>query len=1260
MKKIIRNIGILVILLFVKASLVYSQQIYTPSFHIEASNITPNCNTANFTVEHSEVCNDEFVCAGVVAVENTDFVQTFLPYQYGVSPQHLSFTISYDGGGYPRFLLLLSSVIYKVVDFQPKTEGHYIVALDEALANGYESYLASTHQIQFLFFVVDEEHKNTIVTSPAQLFVPDQQICVPMNGTFSFSLEATYEQTGYFPDLSPIDPGPVSSDQSYVRTRIITTETGDSHIDEYTYYDGLGRPMQTIQRGITPLGNDLAVLQQYDVFGRKSRSWLPVPISENNGAYVPLVRIMSEARDMYDDRKAYSYPIYDSSPLDRVMVQYGPGEKWQVTGHAQKVQYLTNDETDSLKCLRFTVSDYGPTDTVVVVTGAGRYSPWELYVRRMEDEDRNVVFEFRNKRNQIVLTRQVLQTDADREFMDTYYLYNSAGMLRAVLPPMASISMQGEGTWSSDTSNILRQYAYLYRYDMRNRCISKRLPGSDWIRIVYDRTDAPIFTQNGAQRLRGEWAFAIPDIFGRTALSGICSNVLNAGSLAAVSVRAVPTNDEAEAFAGYDISGTILSSPHHVSAYYYDDYDFLALSEFSNKDLEYDDSGVDASFLTRYGSDAEGYKHTGLQTGSRMAIVSADPDMDSCLYVATYYDKKKRPIQSRNYGHHGKDHEYLVYTFTGQPSVSKHVYPGDWIVTTENDYDHAERLRETTIEVDGPSGSHAGTRIGYAYDELGRLASKTYGTGDSPLQIHYTHNMHGELVQQQSDRFCMSLAYESPLYVAPSYSGNIVEWTWQYGDGDENTYAFSYDNLSRLTNTKQYLDGTCVDRFVEQGIAYDRNGNMLSLDRSRGDGTGSDFSYMYEGNRLVSLVDSGENYSYTYDTNGNLIHDGANNLDITYNDLNQIEKVNRDGAVLANYSYLADGTKFSATDADGNGLYYLGSLVYERSSSGQSLELESLGFDGGRFIKTTSGLEPRYFITDHLGSVRVVVNDQGEVLEQNDYYPFGLRWENAESPITDNRYRYNGKEEQSFVSVPYIDYGARMYDPKYGIRWTGVDPLAEKYYSCSPYAFCMNNPILLIDINGESPYYDKQGRLIRVDEFGFTGDIYIMVDGSTEPLQKVSGLTLEAQSNILTDVMQHMRDTDFSKLHNGKVSITTNRMINGKRVTYNDPYEFTSRYSTLINEHGDIIITTIEGSYQIDLYNVETIQNYLGVHEYIGHGLKGYSGDNKNHWKAYDDQIKHPTFNKMPKDLQREVMDRRKEYLYHENYSLYQKIYGKE
>ena len=79
-----------------------------------------------------------------------------------------------------------------------------------------------------MFFVVDEEHKNTVVTSPTQVFVPNEQILVPMNGTFSFSMEVTYEKTGYVPDLEPIDPGPVSSDQSYIRTRTMTAATGIS------------------------------------------------------------------------------------------------------------------------------------------------------------------------------------------------------------------------------------------------------------------------------------------------------------------------------------------------------------------------------------------------------------------------------------------------------------------------------------------------------------------------------------------------------------------------------------------------------------------------------------------------------------------------------------------------------------------------------------------------------------------------------------------------------------------------------------------------------------------------------------------------------------------------------------------------------------------------------------------------------------------------------------------------------------------------
>lgn len=192
-------------------------------------------------------------------------------------------------------------------------------------------------------------------------------------------------------------------------------------------------------------------------------------------------------------------------------------------------------------------------------------------------------------------------------------------------------------------------------------------------------------------------------------------------------------------------------------------------------------------------------------------------------------------------------------------------------------------------------------------------------------------------------------------------------------------------------------------------------------------------------------------------------------MEISYNRLNLIEKVERNGGILAEYSYLADGTKCAATDDAGNGLVYVGSLVYKKQNG--SYALESAAFSGGRFVatETASGTTclPHCFVTDHLGSVRVVVNAQGEVVERNDYYPFGLRWNDSESQISHNRYRYNAKEEQTFVNVPYIDYGARMYDPKFRLGWNTSDPLAEKYYPISTYAFCANNPMKLVDIDGK-------------------------------------------------------------------------------------------------------------------------------------------------------------------------------------------------
>ena len=166
--------------------------------------------------------------------------------------------------------------------------------------------------------------------------------------------------------------------------------------------------------------------------------------------------------------------------------------------------------------------------------------------------------------------------------------------------------------------------------------------------------------------------------------------------------------------------------------------------------------------------------------------------------------------------------------------------------------------------------------------------------------------------------------------------------------------------------------------------------------------------------------------------------------------------------IVAKYSYLADGTKLSAVNADDCGFAYRGSFTY-RADAGGDRVFESTPFGGGRIVATADKeTVARYFLTDHLESVRVVATDQNNVLERNDYYPFGKRWDSASLPISDNRDHFNGKEDQAFAGLPFSDYGAQMYDRERG-RWLTQDPL-QQYHS--PYVFCGNNPIRLIDLDG--------------------------------------------------------------------------------------------------------------------------------------------------------------------------------------------------
>jgi len=301
--------------------------------------------------------------------------------------------------------------------------------------------------------------------------------------------------------------------------------------------------------------------------------------------------------------------------------------------------------------------------------------------------------------------------------------------------------------------------------------------------------------------------------------------------------------------------------------------------------------------------------------------------------------------------------------------------------------------------------------------------------------------------------------------------------------------SFVYDGANRL-KTSMGLGGYAD---TESGITYDLNGNIKTLTRASAAVDMLTYSYAGTGNRLGSVTDASPGNkgvksgtsSYGYDANGNMTSDGNRGAILTYNYLNLPKTVGVGGKTLT-YDYDAGGIKHKYV-ADTLTVKYAGVFEYDANNI-----LKRVATLEGQLVPSGDTLRFDYSLKDHLGNVRVVFDEKGNILQTSDYYPFGLSID-RNTPVTPqnarngvNKYLYNDKEVQ--VGTGFLDYGARMYMPEIG-RWGVADPLTNNMPTWSPYSYGFSNPIKFIDPLGLVPstHTDKEGNVLAVYNDGDMG-----------------------------------------------------------------------------------------------------------------------------------------------------------------------------
>ncbi|WP_233268921.1 DUF6443 domain-containing protein [Mucilaginibacter lacusdianchii] len=845
-----------------------------------------------------------------------------------------------------------------------------------------------------------------------RLYIQSGAICTPLALTPS-------QNQNYIITYTPRDTGITNAANQTLQTCQVMASV--------QYFDGLGRPSQTVQvKGNPSATKDVIQPVAYDQFGREATKYLPYTTAGTAGSYRTDALSGStgysgsaqkqfyglSGQDYIAIPSPYAQTVFEASPLNRVMEQGAPGADWQpydaslpTSGHTVKTEYGTNASSGDYAVRLYradAVTTAGqeyqrtlanPNNTV---NQTPYYPPGELYLTVMKDENwkgatdglAGQVHEYKDKEGHVVLKRTFAKVkDASGNEVtkahSTYYVYDDLGNLSFVLPPGAGADD------SLPSADKLTGWCYQYRYDGRNRLVEKKVPGKGWEYMVYNTLDQVVMTQDAMQRSKAQqqWTFTKYDALGRVVITGIWIDTNRPGTASVDNKGRVwlesfynttgevkwETRDNSNTVTGYtNLSTPVGTNYTFLTINYYDDYDFLGNSSLNTGSFSAPNTTLKQITNPR-----------GLLTGTRTNVLGTS----NLLLSVNYYDEEGRVVQAKSQHYLGGvlsafnyDEVNTTYNFNDQPiSVTRKHYTKNTggtaavLAVTVADtytYDHMGRKLETSESINGVTPTVISS---LAYNEVGQLKSKA--VGNSIETINYAYNERGWLSQSSGTRFQERLQYNvnslpgTITGFAAQWNGNIASQSWGTGSlPDTKNQVYAYDKLNRLT------DGTGSDNYSEKGISYDLMGNIKTLKRYYGSATTAmdDLTYSYtstsgESNLLQKVTDASS------DANPNGFKAGASGYSYAY-DLNGNMAADGSKGLTVSYNLL--------NLPQLNTLSGQGTITYTYDAGGRKLRKVSTMGSGS----TTDYVSDIQYKTD--GTIDFIQTEEGRALKTGSTYAY--------------------------------------------------------------------------------------------------------------------------------------------------------------------------------------------------------------------------------------------------------------------------------